>query len=71
MELFKEILINILAREGIQSSLQDLDMIVVEAIESECCRSLEKIRAILDDQNLSDFQCIKKIRHVCEKTGAD
>ena len=70
MELFKEVLVKILARDGILSSPQDLDIIAVEAIEGECCRALRQIKALVEDKSLSDFECIEEIVGVFESVGS-
>ena len=70
MELFKEVLIKILAREGIQASVKDLDGIASEAVESACCRALRKIKALVENESLSDFECVEQIVGVFEGIGS-
>lgn len=70
MELLNEILVGILKREGIHSSLQDLATITTEVLDSECCRALGRIKMILEDKSLTDFDCIEEIVSVFEELGS-
>ena len=61
MELFKEILVNILTKEEINISFPNLNLTATEAVETESFKALQKIKAIIEDDSLSDFECVEKI----------
>ena len=74
MELYKEILLNALYNEEIQISFPNLKVSPNEIVHLECYRALKKIKAILEDENLSDKECFMKIeRIICvfEDMGSD
>lgn len=42
---------------------------VIPAVESEAIRLLEAIRSVLDNENLSDFDCIEEIVKILQRDG--
>lgn len=76
LDLYKEILINILAQQEIHitfPSLQD-DLNANALVEMRCLTALREIRSVLDDPALDDetcFQKIEKIVAIFEKLGSD
>ena len=71
MELFKEILINILQSEKIEVTFPNLTESVKSIVEQQSHMALEKIKAIIHNDNLSDFDCIEEIVCVFEEIGSD
>ncbi|MGN1017154.1 MAG: hypothetical protein ACI4PL_09190 [Faecousia sp.] len=61
MELYAEILIHKMAN---LITPQEMSSIVSQIVEGECYRTLEKIRAILRDDTLSDQECFLKIEEM-------
>lgn len=70
MSLLKEILVSILEKEEIQISFPDLPSDMGELIETRACGALRKIKAIIQDDSLSDFDCIEEIVCVLEMNGS-
>ena len=60
MELFKEILAWALTTGEIRISLTGMGKSVGEVIEGKCYRTLEKIKAIIQDDSLEDPACFQK-----------
>lgn len=58
MELLKEILAKIIEKENINITFSNLEIDVAPIIESKCYKSLQKIKSIIDNDSLSDFECI-------------
>ncbi len=63
MELYKEILCNLLRREAVEVRFPDLKP-QHEVIESICYRTLERIKEILQDNTLQDKECFLKIEEI-------
>lgn len=53
MELYKEILLNLLAEDTI-----------AQIVESECYKALQKIKAVLHEDSLDDAECFQKIEEI-------
>lgn len=71
MELLKEILADILEREEINIVFPNLKMSAIEIIEVECYKALQKIKTIIENDSISDFECIEQIVRVFEKIGSN
>jgi len=71
MELFKEILSGIIEKEEIQVVFPNLKFNAAEIVEMESYKALRQIKAIIDNDGLSDFDCIEKIVCVFEEIGSD
>lgn len=72
MELYAEILAHALAGQCVQVTIPGVD--VQKLAESACCRALGEIKAILEDDTLSDETCFQKIEaivRVYERLGSD
>ena len=70
MELFKEILINVLMKEEINVSFPNLKFNAVEMVEIESFKTLQKIKTIIEDDSLSDFDCVEQIVSTLEDIGS-
>jgi len=73
MELYKDILTEILSREEVQISFPNLNMDAAKIVELECYKALHRIREILDDDSLEDSECfymIEEIVHTFEEMGS-
>ena len=64
MEIYEEILAHYLSKENAQILFPQLKIDALQIVESECCRTLEKIRKILDDPNLEDDTCFERIEQI-------
>jgi len=71
MELYKEILTELLKKEEINIVFQNFTTSVTEIIENECYKTLQEIKAIIEDNSLNDFECVEKIVCVFESIGSD
>ena len=72
MELYAEILARALSEQRIQVTISGVDL--QRLAEDTCCRALRDIKAILEDDTLSDGTCFEKIEaivRVCERLGSD
>lgn len=74
MDLYKEILSNILKRQDINIMFPNLHISARDILEMECYKALHKIKAIIEDDSLEDTECFIKIEEtVClfERLGSD
>ena len=71
MDFLKEILINILAKEKISISFSNSNSDLAEIIETKSFKALQKIKSIIEDNGLSDFECIERIVCVFEEIGSN
>lgn len=74
MELYKEILAQILRKGEVKITFTDFDGNAADAVECECYKTLCKIKEILADNTLDDIECfwkIEKIVRVFEDLGTD
>lgn len=62
MELYKELLLQILSEENMQISFNNLN--VNELLESVCYRTLCRIKKIIEDDTLDDPECFMKIEEI-------
>ena len=71
MNLYQEILIRVLQQEEIHVSFPNLSISSSEIIQLKCYEALLKIKTIIEDDSLSDFECVEEIVHVLECIGSD
>ena len=71
MQLLKEIIVGILEKEEINIVFPNLNISLAESVEMQSYQTLKKIKAIIDDDSLSDFDCIDGIVRVFESIGSD
>lgn len=71
MELFKEMLIKVLMKEEINITFPNLKLGTLEAVEMEAFKALQKIKTIIADDSLSDFECVERIICMFEELGID
>ena len=64
MELYKEIIANIISKEEVQVTFSNLNISAKEIIESECYKALNNIKAIIEDDSLEDVDCFMKIEKI-------
>lgn len=62
MELYKEILTNILSNEKINITFIGLEMDATEIVETECYKTLLKIKYVIDDISLNDIESYISIK---------
>lgn len=70
MELFKEVLAHILIKEEVNINFPNLKLSAAETVEMESYKTLQKIKAIIENDSLSDFECIEEIVCVFESIGS-
>jgi len=70
VELYKELLAKVLEQEAIHVVFPCLNINASEIVELQCYRALKKIKAIIEDDSLSDFMCIEEIVCVLEEIGS-
>ncbi len=74
MELYKEILVEVLSRERAEVRFPGLEMDAEKMVETVCYRALCRIRDIIRDDSLSDKECFHKIEEIIctlEELGSD
>ena len=74
MDLYKEILINILKNEEVHVSFPNLNTETNQIVELSCYNMLKEIKRIIEDASLDDATCFNKIEEiVClfEKIGSN
>ena len=64
MELYKEILAQILSQQNAQIMFPDLRLDATKIVESECYKALQKIKAVMEDDSLDDESCFRKIEEI-------
>lgn len=64
MDLYKEILINALAKQTVEIDFPNLTLNAEQIVVNECYRALKKIKAIIHDDSLSDAECFEQIEMV-------
>ncbi|MGN0456954.1 MAG: hypothetical protein ACI4F2_08875 [Acutalibacteraceae bacterium] len=73
MELYKELLIEVLKYEECSISFSGMNIDVNKILNDKCYQTLMKIKAILEDDSLDDTECfmrIEEIVRVFEKVGS-
>ena len=74
MDLFKEIFIQALQTGEISLSFSGAESTVAEVINNKCYQALQKIKAVIDDDSLTDPECfwqIEEIVCILEEIGCD
>ena len=66
MELYKEILVNVLQRQQVRVLFPRLKISAREIVGMDCYKALRKIRAILADDRLTDAECFQKIEEIVQ-----
>jgi len=69
LDLFKELLINILKEDKISVDFKNFSFDIEKFTQNECYILLDKIKTIIQDDSLSDFECVEKIVCLFEKSG--
>lgn len=74
MDLYKEILVNVLSNYKVKVQFSNCKLSLDKIVHSQCYVALMEIKAILADETLSDKECFEKIEEiVCvfEALGSD
>ncbi len=74
MDLYTEMLVEILSKQKIEIHFPELSFSVEELLEMRCYEALCKIKAVLEDESLTDevcFQKIEEIINIFEEIGSD
>lgn len=66
MELYKEILIHALKQESLLVTFSNPDIDEKEIVNTIRYQALQKIKAILEDDSLSDADCFMQIEKIVE-----
>ena len=66
MDLYKEILIKALGQQKMQITFPDLKMDINEILELHSYQALQKIKAIINDDSLTDSECFMKIEEIID-----
>ena len=64
MDLYKQILAALLEKEEAQILFSTLNIDITKVLELECYKTLQKIKAILQDDSLNDKECFMKIEEI-------
>ena len=64
MELYREILENILKQQKIEVSFPELTIDAAEIINLECYKALSQIKDVIYDDTLEDRECFQKIEEI-------
>ena len=64
MQLYQEILAAALAKEEVQITFPNLKINLTEIVESESYQALQKIKAVITDDSLTDSECFMKIDEI-------
>ena len=72
MELYKGILREALAQTEIKVTFENLELRSAgEIVEKACYIALNKIKEAVEDDELSDFDCIEKIIEILDSIGCE
>lgn len=66
MQLYQEILAAVLAKEELQITFPNLKINLTEIVESESYQALQKIKAVVHDDSLTDSECFMKIEEIID-----
>ena len=66
MELYKEILINLLEKNRIEVNFVGINDNFNKIMELECYKVLAKIREVIRDANYDDKECFERIEKIVE-----
>lgn len=64
MELYKEILAHALMCGEIQVTFSGQESDIAQMTEDKCYKTLQKIKAIIEDDSLNDKECFMKIEEI-------
>ena len=64
MELYKEILIQVLKNQELSVTFPNLKIDGAEIVEKECYKALRRLKDIIHDDSLSDGECFQKIEEI-------
>ena len=64
MDLYKEILVNILAENHVEVTFPDIDIEISKLFEKKCFQALKKIKTVIEDDSLDDPDCFNKIEEI-------
>lgn len=70
MDFFQEIVVNVLAKEEARVTFPNLKFSVSEILEIQCFDALKKIKTIIENDSLNDFECVEEIVCVFEQLGS-
>ena len=71
MELYKDVLVRILEKEVVSVIFPNINIDINELAALACYDALQKIKAIIENDDLSDFECVEMIVCVLEDIGSD
>lgn len=74
MELYQEILSDVLSKHEMQITFPDLQIDAETIVRLKCYQALERIKKILEDGSLEDAECFQKIEAIVavfETLGSD
>ena len=66
MDLYKEILVNVLRNEEVKVTFPNLHIDGAEIVELSCYHALKKIKSIIEDDSLEDDECFMKIEEIVQ-----
>lgn len=69
MELFKELLINILKEDEIEINFKQFKFNAEKLTQNETYKMLKKIKLVLENHEFDDFECIERIILIFENAG--
>ncbi|MCL2568190.1 MAG: hypothetical protein FWE12_01975 [Oscillospiraceae bacterium] len=71
MELYEELLAKAIGKDVMRVTLPHLQLHAAEIVEQQSYAALQKIKAIIEDDSLDDFECVEQIVCVFERFGSD
>lgn len=64
MELLQDILIHALQKGYVKVSFPEPDVNVAQIVDGACYKTLNRIKAIIEDDSLEDPECFMKIEEI-------
>lgn len=64
MDLYKELLVNLLSQERVQVTFPGFPADTKTLLELHCYQILQKIKTVVDDDSLDDATCFRKIEEI-------
>ena len=74
MDLYKDILIELLKKSTVEVRFKNVRLQSDKVVETECYKALKAIRTILANDELTDYECYRRIEMVVclfEEIGSD
>ena len=71
MELYNEILAQAIGKDVMRVVIPHLQIHAADIVDQQCYQALQRIKAAIENDDLSEFDCIEEIVCTLEALGSD